>query len=68
MIVWECDCVGESGSMWVWQPCLIVSLCVCVCGWARGWGVCDCVGVCGCDCVGVIAWVKVGGCGCGSLD
>ena len=24
--------------------------------------------VCGCDCVGVIAWVKVGLCGCGSLD
>ena len=29
--MWVCvcgyDCVGESGSVWVWQPCLIVSLC-----------------------------------------
>ncbi len=31
-------------------------------------GVCGCVCVCGCDCVGVITWVKVGVCGCGSLD
>ena len=35
--------------------------CVEVCG-------CDCVGVGGCECVRVIAWVKVGVCGCGSLD
>ena len=59
MCVCGYDCVGESGSVWVWQPCLIVSLYVCQSG--RG-GECvivwKCVGVSVCE----------SGCGCGSLD
>ena len=44
---------------------LIDSTTVCLCGWV--WmGVCVIVWLS--ECVGVIAWVKVGVCGCGSLD
>ena len=35
--------MGESGSMWVWQPCSIVSLCMSV-GGQEG-GECVIVGV-----------------------
>ena len=40
--VCECDCVGEIGSMCVWQPSMIsLSVCEGVIAW-----------VCGCTCVG----------------
>ena len=51
VIVWVCgcDCVGESGSVYLWQP----SLTVCVWG---GWSVW--VSLCGCECNYVVGvWV-----------